>query len=88
MARLEKERGGVEGRLLEEKGRVEARRKRVPLLPVPSSRVKINIWKETTEASEDAQHGDGNAVSSTEMPSPACGPGLAPPQKLRAELGR
>lgn len=27
-----------------------------PLIPVPSSRVKINIWKEAKEASEDAQH--------------------------------
>jgi hypothetical protein len=40
----------------EERGRVEARRKRVPLIPVPSSRARIKIWKEAKEALEDAQH--------------------------------
>lgn len=57
MERVERERGGARWSAAgEERGRVEARTKRVPLIPVLSSRVKINIWKEAKGASEDAQH--------------------------------
>lgn len=49
-------RGSRRSAVGEERGRVEAKTKRVPLIPVPSSRVKINIWKEAKGASEDAQH--------------------------------